>query len=174
LPNEVRYYEHAASIPKLSVYGSGDIVPASYGGNDIESLGGAGAWIATAPDLMKFMLAVDGLDYNPDILSESSVRQMTDATNGYAPLGWKTAFANGVWWRTGFYPGTTSMMKRLPNGVEWVVLMNTSAWNGPELTNDINALMNRVFSQVKEWPDIDLLRYSVPVPLKEDVKVEKD
>jgi CubicO group peptidase (beta-lactamase class C family) len=167
LVNEVRYYEHDAAIPKISVYGTEEIVPASYGGNDIESLGGAGSWVATAPDLMRFMLAIDGLGYNNDLLSEETIEFMTNEKNGYAPLGWKATMGNGVWWRTGSFPGTTAMMKRLPGGISWVVLFNTSAWNGPELTNDINGMMSRLLSQVKEWPDQDLFRYSLPVPLKD-------
>ena len=35
----------------------------SYGGNDIRTLGGAGAWLATAPDLMRLLLSVDGLEH---------------------------------------------------------------------------------------------------------------
>lgn len=167
LPNEVRYYEQEDAIPKLSVYGTGEIVPASYGGNDIESLGAAGAWVASSPDLIKILLAVDGFDNFPDILSEEMIEKMTDITNGFAPLGWRSSFPNGVWWRTGFFPGTTAMMKRLPNGMAWVVLMNSSAWNGPELTNEINTLMNRILSQVRDWPEDDLLRYSLPLPLKQ-------
>ena len=48
-PFEVTYYEPGDAIMKPSIYGTGDTVPASYGGNDIESLGGAGAWLAAAP-----------------------------------------------------------------------------------------------------------------------------
>jgi len=167
LINEVRYYEQEDAIPKLSVYGTGEIVSASYGGNDIESLGAAGAWLASSPDLMKILLAVDGFDRFPDILSAEMIEKMTDIRNGFAPLGWRTSYPNGVWWRTGFFPGTTAMMKRLPNGMAWVVLMNSSAWNGPELTNEINTLMNRILTQVREWPEDDLFRYSLPLPLKQ-------
>jgi CubicO group peptidase (beta-lactamase class C family) len=167
LVNEVQYFEQSDAIPKLSIYGTGEIVPASYGGNDIESLGAAGGWVATAPDLMKLLLAVDMLEYNPDILSHNTIELMTDESNGLAPLGWKAAMKSGVWWRTGSFPGTTAMMKRLPEGISWVVLFNSSSWNGPELTSDINGLMSRVVSQVKEWPEEDLFKYSLPVPLKE-------
>ncbi len=167
LNNEVSYYEQSDAVPKVSIYGTGEIVPASYGGNDIVSLGGAGAWVATSTDLMRLLLAIDGFDYNPDILAPSTIDLMTNQKNGYAPLGWKATLANGVWWRTGSFPGTTAMMKRLPDGTAWVVLLNTSGWNGPELTNDINALMTRVLSQVNEWPDENLFQYSLPLPLKE-------
>ena len=58
------------------------------------------------------------------------------------------------------------MMKRLPDGTAWVVLLNTSAWNGPELSNDINQMMSKFIVRVKEWPQTDLFKYSVPVPLR--------
>jgi hypothetical protein len=59
-------------------------------------------------------------------------------------------------------------MKRLPDGTAWVVLLNSSAWNGPELSSDIDQLMQRFLSRVKEWPETDLFRYSVPVPIKSE------
>jgi hypothetical protein len=56
-------------------------------------------------------------------------------------------------------------MKRLPDGTAWVVLLNTSAWNGPELTNDIDQMMSKFIGRVKEWPQTDLFKYSVPIPV---------
>jgi CubicO group peptidase (beta-lactamase class C family) len=168
-PFEVTYYEPGDAILKPSIYGNGNLVPASYGGNDIESLGGAGGWLATAPDLIKLLLAVDGFDSKKDILSSESISFMTDTNNGYAPVGWKTTIYDGTWWRTGTFPGTAGMMKRQPDGTAWVVLLNTSAWNGPEISTDINYMMARALSQVKSWPDRDLLEFSLPVPLSSDL-----
>lgn len=165
-PYEVTYYTPGDVPPKPSVYGSGELVPPNYGGNDIEALGGAGAWIATAPDLIRLMLVIDGFDSPADILSKESIRFMTDTGNGYAPVGWKTTVYNGTWWRTGSFPGTAGVMKRLPDGTCWVVLFNSSAWNGPEIYTSINNMMYRVFAQVKHWPEYDLFDYSLPVPLK--------
>jgi CubicO group peptidase (beta-lactamase class C family) len=167
-PYEVNYYEPDDAIMKPSIYGTGELVSASYGGNDIESLGGAGAWLATAPDLMKFLLSVDGFNSKQDILSRESIKFMTDSNNGYAPVGWKTAIYDGTWWRTGSFPGTAGMMKRQADGTAWVVLLNTSAWNGPEISTDINYMMSRALSKVKTWPDTDLFNYSVSVPLIDD------
>jgi CubicO group peptidase (beta-lactamase class C family) len=166
LPLEVSYYEVDNAPHKPSVYGTGEMVPASRGGNDIEALGAAGAWVATAPDLMRLLLAIDGFDHPSDILSPKSIRFMTDVYNGYAPVGWRTTLINGSWWRTGSFPGTTAMLKRMPDGTAWVVLFNTSAWNGPELTSDIDRMMARFISRVREWPQTDLFRYSLPVPLR--------
>jgi CubicO group peptidase (beta-lactamase class C family) len=171
-PFEVTYYEPGDAVLKPSIYGTGELVSASYGGNDIESLGGAGAWLATAPDLMKLLLAIDGFDTKNDILSDESIKFMTDTNNGYAPVGWKTTVYDGTWWRTGSFPGTAGMMKRQPDGTAWVILLNTSAWNGPEISTEINYMMSRALSQVKSWPGIDLFNYSVSVPLIDDYNMK--
>jgi hypothetical protein len=170
-PFEVTYYEPSDAIMKPSIYGTGEMVPASYGGNDIEALGAAGAWIATAPDLMKLLLSIDGFDTKEDILSRQSIDFMTETNNGYAPVGWKTTIYDGNWWRTGTFPGTSCMMKRQPDGIAWVILLNASAWNGPEISTDINYMMARALSQVKSWPDRDLFGYSLSVPLVDEINI---
>ncbi len=165
-PCEVTYYEPSDVVLKPSIYGTGEMVAPSYGGNDIKSLGGAGAWLATAPDLMRLLLAVDGFGSRPDLLNSQSIRFMTDNDNGFAPVGWKTTVFNGTWWRTGSFPGSAGMMKRQADGFSWVVLFNSSAWNGPEIYSYMNNMMLRVIFQIKPLPDYDLFSYSLPVPLK--------
>ncbi len=173
LPLEVSYYEVDNAPLRPSVYGTGEMVPASRGGNDIEALGAAGGWVATAPDLMRLLLAVDGFEEPKDILSPESVEFMTDVYNGYAPVGWRATMTNGSWWRTGSFSGTSAMMKRMPDGTAWVVLTNSSAWNGPELTSDIDQMMSKFLMRVREWPQEDLFSYSLPVPLRsEEPRVE--
>jgi hypothetical protein len=75
---------------------------------------------------------------------------------------------NGIWWRTGYFPGTTAMLKRQPDGFSWVVLLNTSSYNGSGIYSYINNMMTKVFAQVKSWPEYDLFNYSLPIPLKTD------
>jgi len=166
LPLEVSYYEVENNTLKPSIYGTGEMVMACRGGNDIETLGSAGGWVATAPDLMRLLLAVDGFEQPKDILAPESVEFMTDVYNGFAPVGWRAALPNGTWWRTGSFSGTTAMMKRMPDGTAWVVLMNSSSWNGPELTSDIDQMMYRFLQKVNQWPETDLFSYSAPVPLR--------
>jgi hypothetical protein len=91
---------------------------------------------------------------------------MTTNENGAAPVGWKGIIHDGTWYRTGYFPGTAGMMKRQADGFSWVILFNSSAWNGPEIYSYINNMMYRVFSEVSSWPDYDLFSYSLPVPLK--------
>lgn len=164
-PFEVTYYEPSDVLPKPSIYGTGELLSPRYGGNDIEALGAAGAWLATAPDLLRLLLAIDGFDSRPDILSPLSISLMTENYKGLAPAGWKTTLDNGTWWRTGSFPGTAGMMKRQPDGTAWVVLLNSSTWNGPEIHSYISDLMHRVVPNLKADPDYDLFALSLPVPL---------
>lgn len=166
-PFEVTYYEPDDVRLKPSVYGTGEMLKPSYGGNDIKSLGAAGAWLATAPDLMRLLLAVDGFRTRPDILNDQSIRFMTDNNNGFAPVGWKGTIIDGTWYRTGSFPGSAGMMKRQSDGISWVVLFNSSAWNGPDIYSYINNMMYRVLARIDPLPDsdYDLFRYSIPVPL---------
>jgi CubicO group peptidase (beta-lactamase class C family) len=165
-PFEVTYYEPAGMPLKPSIYGTGEMVPTRYGGNDIEALGGAGSWLATAPDLMRLLLAIDGFDTKQDILNDESIRFMTDMNNNFAPVGWKATLLDGSWIRTGSFSGTEGMMKRMPNGISWVVLLNTSTWKGPEIHSYVDRMMNKFISQITEWPEYDLFDNSLPLPLK--------
>lgn len=165
-PFEVTYYEPAGKPMKPSVYGTGEMVPVRYGGNDIETLGAAGYWLATAPDLMRLLLAVDGFSYNEDLLNHESINFMTDINNNYAPVGWKTTYLDGTWIRTGSFSGTAGMMKRQSDGISWVVLLNTSTWNGPEIHSYINRMMGKMLSQINSWPEHDLFDNSLPLPIR--------
>jgi CubicO group peptidase (beta-lactamase class C family) len=169
-PFEVSYYIPRDIALKPSIYDTNEMVPPCYGGNDIRTLGGAGAWIATTPDLMRLLLAVDGFGSRPDFLSDESIRFMTDTNNGFAPVGWKATVLGGTWWRTGSFPGSAGMMKRQPDGLSWVVLFNSSAWNGPEIYSYISNMMNRVISKIEPLPQYDLFAYSLPTPLKMTLK----
>lgn len=165
-PLEVRYYEPSNTILKESIYGTGEMVPASYGGNDVEALGGAGAWITTAPDLLRFVMSIDGINMGEDILPEPSIDFMTDRSNGFAPVGWKVTTKKGYWWRTGSFAGTSSIVKRMPDGTLWAVLLNTSTWKSSKFTTDINLLMSRVIRNTDSWSENDLFSYLLPVPVE--------
>jgi len=164
-PYEVQYFEPSNAIPKKSIFGTGELVPASNGGNDIEALGGAGAWITTAPDLLRFIMSVDGFDDVEDILSEKTIRFMTDRSNGWAPIGWKGSTSNGYWWRTGSFAGTSAMVRRYPDGMIWVALFNTNTWKQSKFPGDVSSMMTRAISRTREWNQEDLFEYILPVPL---------
>ena len=94
---------------------------------------------------------------------------MTSYFDGNAPVGWTSVALNGTWSRTGSFPGTEGLMKRLPDGMAYVILFNTSTWTGPQLHTYVSASMTRFIRQVKNWPEDNLFEYDMPVPLLADV-----
>ena len=58
------------------------------------------------------------------------------------------------------------MIKRQPDGLSWIVLLNTSAWNGPEIHTYINRMMAGAVSKIDEWPEYNLLDNTLPVPIR--------
>ncbi len=155
-PGEVRYYETDNAMKIQSLDGSGALVPRSDGGNDVHALGGAGGWIATAPDLLKFVLAIDGEEDRPDILSLSSVWNMTYGSGIWGPLGWRGMDRAGNWWRTGSFAGSSGVLEKQHDGTTWVILMNASAWKGADFPIMVRTEMHQALRKVDEWPGRDL------------------
>ena len=153
---EVLYYVNG----KLSLYpaydGSKLRVPLQYGGNNIELLGPAGGWIASAPELAKLIVAMDGFSSHPDILSKHSVRMMT--RNGKKInqlLGWRGSDGSGTWWRTGTLAGTAAIVMRFNNDTNWVVLLNTTSDKKSRVHNDLSKAIYKCMAEVKNWPSVD-------------------
>lgn len=159
-PNEVNYYEQSNAIKISAFNGSGKTVFRSNGGNNLEALGGAGAWVASGAELIKFMMAIDGDDTLPDILSKKSVKYMTTPNKlGHSPIGWKGTRGNGIWWRTGTLAGSSALLKHNPNGLNYVIITNSSTWRGSDFTKDLSKLMSRFLRSVKKWPEHDLFNH---------------
>ena len=159
-PNEVNYYEQSNAVKISAFDGSGKTVFRSNGGNNLEALGGAGGWVASAAELIKFMMAIDGDDTLPDILSKKSVKYMTTPNKlGRSPIGWKGTRAGGTWWRTGSLAGSSALLKHESNGFSYVIITNSSTWRGSDFTKDLSVLMNRFLRSVKQWPDQDLFNH---------------
>jgi len=153
---EVKYYEPADTYLVRDYSTQNKKVARSYGGNDIKTLGPAGGWIASATDLLKFMLSVDGMDTQEDILQKESVETMTTPEKSYLdPMGWR-GVRNGTWYRTGTLAGTSVLMVRRDDGYSYVVLFNSSTWKGPMLSTDIRRMMNRAIRNTSDWPEYNL------------------
>ncbi len=153
---EVKYYEPAGQMLVDDFTGNGQKVPRSYGGNDIRTLGAAGGWIASATDLLKFLLAIDGMPYPEDILTPESIEIMTTPVRpGFQPLGWRGA-SSDRWVRTGTLSGTSTLMVRRSDGISYVVLFNSNTWKGPMLSTEIRTLMDQAIAQTNSWPSHDL------------------
>ncbi len=150
--NEVKYYEQSNAEKVCAFNNSNKMVFRSNGGNNIEALGGAGGWVASATELMRFFMAIDGDDTYADILQKENIEYMTKPNaKGFMPIGWKASYA-GNWWRTGFFAGTSALLKHAANGYDFVIITNSSTWRGANFSKDLSAFMNRFLRNVKEWP----------------------
>ncbi|MFW6327228.1 MAG: serine hydrolase [Bacteroidota bacterium] len=172
--NEVSYYDKSTNADVYSFNGSGEIVPQAYGGNNIELLGAAGGWIASAVELMKFMVAIDGFNEKADILKPETIKLMTDISlNGSTLIGWKGTDGHGNWWRTGTLSGTTALILRQRNNINWVMLLNTTTKRRSRIHSDMSRLMFTSVSGVSEWPSEDLFNFYEPQVFHAQVTAQK-
>ncbi len=158
--NEVCYYVLGRDSRFYSVDGSGEQDSKVYSGNNMELLSAAGGWVASAPELIKFIVAVDGFPEKPDILSDESIETMTKTDRRTKKLiGWRGADGYGTWWRTGTLTGTSALIIRNRNGINWVVLMNTTTKGRSKIHNEMSKTMFNAVKSVKQWPEYDLFNY---------------
>lgn len=165
-PNEVRYYEQDDElVPSYDLREDG-MYPRTYGGSNVAGLLGAGAWVASPAEYVRFIASIDGDPAVPDILSEESVAEMTETTDKDPhPLGWVNS-SGGTWTRTGTLAGTSAMARRLPDGTIWMFITNTSNWKGSRFTRYISSMMSKAFN-ASVWPsdrDLFLKNQQAAVP----------
>lgn len=171
---EVRYY--APEVPdEAAVLGPsvGKPVPHPYGAWCLETMDSHGGWIASAIDLVRFASSFD----RPGrcrVLNEKSVAAMfarPDALAGfdaegkprdaYYGCGWfvRTIGNEGKMntWHTGSLPGTSTILVRRHDGLNWAVLFNTrKPVNGQPPARAIDPLVHQAADAVKTWPTHDL------------------
>lgn len=142
-PHEVKYYGTTNGGP----------TPYAY---NISRMDAHGGWIASAKDLARLLVHVDGFGSKTDIINASSITEMTtipslSTPSGYA-LGWSVNAAKH-WWHTGSLPGTSAIWVRTSSGYNWAVLTNTRA-GGNELA-ELDALVWKAVNGGVAWQDID-------------------
>ena len=146
---EVKYYEPIDSEPKLQFNSFNLYNRESYGGNDIQTLGGAGGWVASSTDLLKLLNALDYENSDQLILSKNSLLKMTQMSpEGFQPIGWREITTN-TWYRTGTLAGTSAIMTRLNNGYSFVLIFNSSTWKGSALSTYVLKMFNTTIRQLE-------------------------
>ena len=141
---EVRYHAHAGETTVPCFDGRGE-VERCYGANDITALKGAGGWVMSVPELMRFVASVDGRPEVKDILSADAVAQMTAVTDSVTfGLGWNDCSEDGVWTRTGTLSSTSALIKYFPDGECWIFVTNTGTYRGPHFTKYVSTLFRRL------------------------------
>ncbi|HLJ46109.1 MAG TPA: serine hydrolase domain-containing protein [Bryobacteraceae bacterium] len=136
------------AVQEVIYYGQGGQNPYDMNVRRMDSHGG---WLATAADLVRFAVHVDGFPTTPDILKPASIREMTTASEanpGYAK-GWAVNKFNN-WWHGGSLPGTTTIMVRTASGYCWSALAN-SRESGGDTGGAVDRMMWELVRQVKSW-----------------------
>ena len=158
--NEVIYYEAFKSAKVLAYDSHRDLVPKTYGGSDIKALGAAGGWVASPAEMLKLVVAIDGFDTKPEILKPESIRMMTSKGKyGRYLMGWKSTDGHGTWWRTGTLTGTSALLVRQNNGINWIVITNTTTIRKSRIHSETSRMMFRALASMDAWPVYDLFEY---------------
>jgi len=135
----------------------------SGGGHFMESLLGAGAWVGTAVDLVRFLDGFDPTKPGYHLLQPQLFAHLLDPPPGREPGGitWGLGvevFGPDTFGHTGSLAGARGMMQHRADGITWAILVNgTFANHGAVL----QALMNRAIGSITSWPTYD---YSPDLP----------
>ena len=151
-PGEVSYYQ-----PGESTYGSFSLAT-----NDAN-----GGWVASVADLLRFTVRLDETAAQP-LLKPATLQAVYTSvapgsvglTGAYHGLGWyvnpKGQGGRPNLWYIGGLPGTKSILTRLGDGFDWVVLLNQRPQPFDASNADIQKTIHKAAGDITEWPTHDL------------------
>ena len=162
-PEEVRYYDiYSRSMTSIFVEAVQQ-TPLPYGAFSMDVVDSAGGWIASAPDLVRLLTAVNGTRGN--LLRSASFQQFVERPAGLAPeaswygLGIVVAPANGGFnfLHDGGIPGTHALFASFSDGTAFAFLTNTNPGDddASEFDNDLASAVVESIASVKQWPVLD-------------------
>lgn len=161
--NETKYYVPSKRLVPGVVTGVlGQRVPTQYGGWCIENMDSHGGWIASAEGLVAFADSFNRPDscefLTKSIVSEIFKNPIGDDKDVYYGYGWLVRRVGGDGrrntWHNGSLPGTSTLMVRRHDGINWAVLFNTrDGKNGKNLSSLIDPLIHQAVNRVDEWPN---------------------
>lgn len=166
--SEVRYYDSRGERLESCLYPPKfqQKVPVPDGAMNVEAFGAHGGWVASAVDLVKFASAFDRPQMS-SLLAGPQIRTMyarptgQDGDSFYA-CGWlvrpiRNTASNT--WHDGLIPGTSAILVRRFDGLNWAVMFNTQADpKGKALSGLIDGKVHQAADAVTSWPDRDLFR----------------
>ena len=166
LEGEVKYYGHAGQrLARSAVPGTPNRVPEHYGGFHLETMDAHGGWVASAIDLVRFAVSVDG-NRPPRTLHPGTVNQMVERPDlsrwegsaHYYAMGWeiRPAGSDANWWHFGNLPGSTALLIRTHHGFTWAALFNSRPEDAGAFILEADQLMWEGVNSVHSWPDQDL------------------
>jgi len=133
---------------EVTYYGFAEERP--YGMN-VARMDSHGGWIASATDLVNFVMHVDGFDDAKNLLKPRTIRTMTSTVTASAVSRYASGWAvNSVpnWWHVGSLPGTTAIVVRTASGLCWAALANARS---PGSDGAIDRMMWNLAKAVPAW-----------------------
>jgi hypothetical protein len=130
----------------------------------------AGGWSVSAVQLARFLTALDGsrgkLFLRKSVFDQMIARPpapLEARPNGtWVGLGWDSVIVKDKgygYFKDGMWFGMRSFMKRLPSGVNWVLLMNASVQPDDvdtKMASDAVAEVRKQVESLEKLPDVDL------------------
>ncbi|MEO1055665.1 MAG: serine hydrolase domain-containing protein [Actinomycetota bacterium] len=116
------------------------------GRNYMEALGGAGAWVATAGDIVTILDSLDLTKPGWKPLTAPSVAMMRTSGTGGGDRGYGMGlllYGGGVHGHTGTLESTHAMVLNRNDGVTWAVLV---AGSTPSESSNLRAMVDRAFA----------------------------
>lgn len=168
--DEVHYYDSkrregpAVNGPHLGVK-----VPQVYGAENLEGYEAHGGWIASAIDLVRFASDFDRREHSK-LLKPETIETMWavppgapghDADGKPLPLyygcGWQVRMVEDGQrintFHSGLIAGTSTILVRRHDGLNWAVLFNTdSNQGGKTLSGIVDPLVHQAAGAVRSWP----------------------
>lgn len=146
--NEVKYYGQGGDAPYVYVI--------AFPRRDSD-----GGLVSTAPDLLRFITAIDGFSNRTDILNQSSIEGLTTApaVNPYYACGIGIWNEQNLWYNYGSLPGTRTGFMRHDNGMCVALLLNSRVDPAVGENAFVQAMQNVMLDVLKNstyaWQDID-------------------
>lgn len=152
--------------------GRGRRVPLPDGAQNVEAFEAHGGWVMSAVDLVRFASAFDNGRRSP-LLSDAGIKEMwarPDGAAGFGPdrkphevyygCGWNVRpVGEGKMnaWHDGLISGTSALLVRRWDGLNWAVLFNTDADPaGEHPAGAIDAPLHGAADKVRQWPSGNL------------------
>jgi hypothetical protein len=169
--DETHYYNNAEEGNTASVFDPSQQVPWHAGGDYIEAMAGAGGWIASAVDMVRFLNAADGFTTVPDFLNASSMTHMTTRASASYSLdnsddnyarGWAVfpQSQGAVWTHVGKMTGSRTIIVRTPDEYTYALLLNIDPLNGSgPIDNAVDDALDAAINNISEWPEDLFSRY---------------
>jgi CubicO group peptidase (beta-lactamase class C family) len=133
--------------------------PAEAYSQRLTNMDAANGWVASAVELARLLVHVDGSPGKPDIISADSRQLMITSAGSKGANGEESSY--GLGWladpqsQTGAMPGTLAYVAVLPGNFTVVALVNTLP-SGDPTGEHLGRTLRDIVGAVKGWPSFDL------------------